>query len=143
MQRIHLLAVALMLITGGLAAPAAADGPETFIAFAQGLEAEAKSQSDAGVSEAFLARATQFAADARSLANWIQAGGGPVDLPCIFRGMAADVEARSTALSAASTDEARAREYAALAELFSHAVIFAGELEIESPANSFPPACAG
>lgn len=142
MQRIHLLAVAFMLITG-LAAPAAADRPESFIAFAQGLEAEAQGQDSANASEAFLARTTQFAADARSLADWIQAEGGPVDLPCIFRGMAADVEARASALTAASDAETRAREYAGLAELFSHAVIFAGQLEIESPANSFPPACAG
>lgn len=142
MQRIHVLAVAFMLITG-LAAPAAADRPETFITFAQGLETEAQAQDSANASEAFLARTTQFAADARSLADWIQAEGGPVDLPCIFRGMAADVEARASALTAASDAETRAREYAGLAELFSHAVIFAGELEIESPANSFPPACAG
>ncbi|MGY6532276.1 hypothetical protein [Glycocaulis sp.] len=142
MQRIHVLAVAFMLITG-LAAPAAADRPESFIAFAQGLETEAEALGDGAASEDFLAHTAQFSRDARALADWIQAHNGPVDLPCIFRGMAADVDARAHALTAASTGEARAREYASLAELFSHAVIFAGELEVESPANSFPPACAG
>lgn len=142
MQRIQALVAALFMIAA-IAAPAAADQPEAFISFAQGLEAEAQALGGAPTSEAFLTRTTQFAADARSLADWIQAEGGPVDLPCIFRGMAADVEARASALTAASDAETRAREYAGLAELFSHAVIFAGELEIESPANSFPPACAG
>lgn len=142
MQRIQALVAALFMIAA-IAAPAAADQPEAFISFAQGLQSEAEAQGDAAASEDFLAHTAQFSRDARALADWIQAHNGPVDLPCIFRGMAADVEARAHALTSASTREARAREYASLAELFSHAVIFAGELEIESPANSFPPACAG
>ncbi|MFN3834991.1 MAG: hypothetical protein ACK4NO_03710 [Glycocaulis sp.] len=143
MQRIQALLVALFLLAG-LAAPVSADEPQAFIALAQGLQADAVAlNGDGGTDEAFLARTAQFAGDARALANWIQANNGPVDLPCIFRGMAADVEARSSALASAGDTETRAREYASLAELFSHAVIFAGELEIESPANSFPPACAG
>ncbi|MCC5980628.1 MAG: hypothetical protein JJU26_02800 [Oceanicaulis sp.] len=143
MQRIQALLAALFLLAG-LAAPASADEPQAFIALAQGLQAEAMAlNGDSGTDETSLARTAQFAGDARALADWIQAEGGPVDLPCIFRGMAADVEARASALTAASDAETRAREYAGLAELFSHAVIFAGELEIESPANSFPPACAG
>lgn len=142
MQRIHALIAALFLLAG-LAAPASADQPEAFISFAQSLQGEAEAQGEGAASEDFLAQTAQFSRDARALADWIQAHDGPVDLPCIFRGMAADVEARAQALTTASTGEARAPEYARLAELFSHAVIFAGELDIESPANSFPPACAG
>ena len=65
---------------------------------------------------------------------------GPVDLPCIFRGMAADVDARAQRASPLPAPVRPApRNTRGLAELFSHAVIFAGELEVESPANSFPP----
>jgi hypothetical protein len=142
MQFMRALAAALLLFTG-LAATAHGDQPDAFIAFSQSLQDEAEALNGMAPPEAFLMRTSQFVTQARAVADWIQAEGGPVDLPCIFRGMAADVEARAEALTSASAADARAHEYAALAELFSHAVIFAGEIDIESAANSFPPSCTG
>lgn len=140
MQRIHALLAALFLMAS-LAAPAAADPPHAFIAFTQGLQDEAEAMGGAPAPEGFVRRTALFAGAARALADQIQAEGGPADLPCIFRGMAADVEARTRALGAASDEAAREREYAALTELFSHAVIFAGQVDIESPGGGLPAPC--
>lgn len=141
MQLIRALVAALALAAGPLAL-AHGEPPAAFITFTQSLQDEAEAMGGVPAPASFLERTVQFASVSRALADRIQAEGGPVDLPCIFRGMAADVEARTRALEAASDETGREREYAALAELFSHAVIFAGQVDIESPGELFAPTCA-
>ncbi|KPP81804.1 MAG: hypothetical protein HLUCCA04_08345 [Oceanicaulis sp. HLUCCA04] len=138
---------ALMLALAACAAPAYAQDAAALIALSEGLQDEAEARVEmlesgealpASADDSFLVDTARFSADIRAMAAHIDATDGPADLPCIFRGMADDADARRTALEA---DPANADDYRQLARTFSHAVIIAADVETEGPDTGFPPSC--
>lgn len=138
-----LVAIAACLAAGSASAQDAAG----LIALAERLQGEAEARAQSleagtvlaiGAEDSFLADTARFSSDAHALGDAIQASGGPADLPCIFRGMAADAAARREALEA---DPSSAGDYRELARTFSHAVIIAADVETEGPDTGFPPSC--
>jgi len=138
---------ALILVFAAFAAPAVAQDAAALITLSERLQGEAEARAEtlesgealpASADDSFLADTQRFSADMRAMAAHIDATGGPADLPCIFRGMADDADARRTALEA---DPAQADDYRQLARTFSHAVIIAADVETEGPDTGFPPSC--
>lgn len=138
---------ALILVFAACAAPTVAQDAAALITLSERLQGDAEARADllesgdtfaASTDDAFLTDTAQFSADMRAMAAHIDATGGPADLPCIFRGMAEDADARRAALEA---DPANAEDYRQLARTFSHAVIIAADVETEGPDTGFPPSC--
>lgn len=82
----------------------------------------------------------RFSADAMRLSRAIDAAGGPIDLRCIFRGMAGDAASRLEALNEAQTAADQARIYREISALMHDAAEIAPAADGEDlPVSSGPP----
>lgn len=85
----------------------------------------------------------RFALTAGRLGSWIDGSGGPSDLGCIFRGMAAEGENQLAALEAAETPQGREQSLKRLATMFSDAEAIGAAAALSNGADTPPNLHAG
>jgi hypothetical protein len=91
-------------------------------------EAAAKAKTSARptpLAPAFVADLQRFALATSRLSVEIDQRGGPADLRCIFRGMAAEADAQLQAASSATTGTAQAKALSRINHMLSDAVLIA------------------
>lgn len=114
-----------MLTCLAMAAALAASQP-AIPALAQEIEAEARALTIAGeTGPAFFTALGDFSNDAMALSDALRAAGVTQDLPCIFRGISEDAEARLEEFQSATTEAARQSALIALRVLLDDAILLA------------------
>ncbi|MHA6289091.1 hypothetical protein [Maricaulis sp. CAU 1757] len=133
------LALAAALTAPALAGPGQelADLAADIEQEAQGRAAQARARPAAPAPEMapgdpLVAQLEQFTVQAVLLGRAVDDAGGPEDLGCIFRGMAADADARLRAVSDAEDGAAEARAYDAIVTLMGQAVQLAPAADHEA-----------
>lgn len=81
----------------------------------------------------------KLAVNASQLSIRIDAGGGPTDLRCIFRGMAEETDVQLKAAAAAPTNTVQADALARISHMLDDAVLIAPAVKL----SDAPPAKAG
>ncbi len=137
------LALVLLILATPLRADALFDAFGALRAQAQALQAQAQDFARSatahpfapprqlGPGSAFAQKVRAFSKASAALSAQIDQRGGPRDLRCIYRGMAADAPKRLAAAQAARTAGAQAQVFSEMAALFADAV----EVTPQSPAQ--------